>query len=98
MDKKQAIELVKKYKDLVTEKFPVKCMYLFGSYSKGNYHEESDIDVAVIVDNMTDELFDEQYKLWTLRRKVSLLIEPVMLEADEGNPLYYDIVRTGTLI
>ena len=43
MDKKQAIEYAKKYKALVAEKLPLKALYLYGSYSKGTYREDSDI-------------------------------------------------------
>ncbi len=51
MDKKQAIELARKYKAMVAEHFPIKAIYLFSSYSKGGYTEESDIDIAVVVPN-----------------------------------------------
>lgn len=90
--------MVKRYKALVEERMKIRCVYLFGSYSKGTYNQDSDIDVAIVVDDLSDENFQKRAALWKLRRQVSTLIEPVMLEADEDNPLYYDIVRTGTLI
>ena len=46
MDKMQAINIAQKYKELVAEKLPVKAIYLYGSYSKGNYREDSDIDIC----------------------------------------------------
>ena len=49
MDKRQVIKIVKRYKEAVTAKFGPVTVYLFGSYSKGNAREDSDIDVAVIV-------------------------------------------------
>lgn len=51
MDKEQAINLAKRYKEMVAEKLPLKALYLYGSYSKGNYRADSDIDIAVIVVN-----------------------------------------------
>ena len=36
MDKEQAINLAKRYKEMVAEKLPLKALYLYGSYSKGN--------------------------------------------------------------
>lgn len=33
---------------MVSEHLPLKALYLYGSYSKGNYTEESDIDIAVV--------------------------------------------------
>ncbi len=49
MDKGQALDIARKYKAMVAEHLPLKALYLYGSYSKGNYTEESDIDIAVVV-------------------------------------------------
>lgn len=98
MDKEQALRLARKYKEMVAEKLPFKAVYLYGSYSKGNYTDDSDIDIAVVVEKVSDDFFEDTPLLWKLRRKVSTLIEPVLLVEDESNPLYYDILRTGTLI
>ncbi len=98
MDKGQAIEIAKKYKSVVAEHLPLKALYLFGSYSKGNYTEESDIDIAVVVEHMSDDYFEDTPLLWRLGRKVSNLIEPVLLTEDTNNPLYADILKTGILI
>ena len=54
MDKEQAIILARKYKEAVAEKLPLKALYLYGSYSKGTYTEDSDIDIAVVVDYLSD--------------------------------------------
>lgn len=98
MDKKQAINIARKYKELVVEKLPVKAIYLYGSYSKGNYREDSDIDIAVVVDQLSDNYFEDTPLLWKLRRKLSNLIEPILLVEDMNNPLYRDITQTGILI
>ena len=98
MDKEQAIILARKYKEVVAEKLPLKALYLYGSYSKGTYTEDSDIDIAVVVDYLSDNYFEDTPLLWKLRRKVSNLIEPVLLTDDMNNPLYCDIKATGILI
>lgn len=98
MDKGQAIEIAKKYKAMVAERLPLKALYLYGSYSKGNYREDSDIDIAVVVDSLSDNYFDDTPLLWKLRRRISNLIEPVLLIEDMDNPLYRDITKTGILI
>ena len=98
MDKEQALKIAKKYKEIVAEKLPLKAVYLYGSYSKGNYTEGSDIDIAVVVDKLNDNCSVDTPLLWKLRRKISLMIEPVLITEDESNPLYYDIIRTGTLV
>jgi predicted nucleotidyltransferase len=98
MDKGQAIELAKKYKAMVAERLTLKALYLYGSYSKGNYREDSNIDIAVIVESLSDNYFDDTPLLWKLRRRISNLIEPVLLTEDMDNPLYRDITKTGILI
>lgn len=98
MDKEQAINLAKRYTEMVAEKLPLKALYLYGSYSKGNYRADSDIDIAVIVERLDDDYFKDTPLLWKLRRKISNLIEPVLLTEDMDNPLYCDIRKTGILI
>lgn len=98
MDKEQAIALAKKYKEMVATLLPLKALYLYGSYSKGNYREDSDIDIAVVVEHLSDDYFEDTPILWKLRRKVSNLIEPVLLTEDMNNPLYQNITKTGILI
>ena len=98
MGKEQAITLAKRYKEMVAEKLPLKALYLYGSYSKGNHREDSDIDIAVVVDHLNDNYFEDTPLLWKLRRKISNLIEPVLLTEDMSNPLYCDITKTGILI
>ncbi len=98
MDKEQAINLAKHYKALVAEHLPLKALYLYGSFSKGNYTVNSDIDIAVVVERLDDDYFADTPLLWRLRRKISNLIEPVLLVEDVNNPLYSDIIKTGILI
>jgi predicted nucleotidyltransferase len=47
MDKANAIELVRKYSELVMACFPAEKIILYGSYAHGHPREDSDIDVAV---------------------------------------------------
>ena len=77
---------------------PIKALYLYGSFSKGTYTPCSDIDIAVIVDRLKDDYFEDTPLLWKLKRKISNLIEPVLLIEDKNNPLYADILKTGIRI
>lgn len=98
MDKAEAIELARRYKSVISERFADAKVYLYGSYSKGTAHKESDIDVAVIVPKITGDRLSSAAFLWSKVDDVSLLIEPVLMEADEPSPLYEDVMRTGTYI
>ena len=72
MDKEQAIKLAQRYKAAVAERLPLKALYLYGSYSKGNHTEDSDIDIAVVVERMSDDYFEDASLLWKLKRKISI--------------------------
>lgn len=91
------IETAKRFTKLIPSEMKVKKAYLFGSYAQGNEREESDIDIAIILGNMTD-FFDAQMQLMRIRRKVDLRIEPhpiSELEFNEMNPFAYEIKKTG---
>ncbi len=100
MDKKEAIKLAKSYKKLITPYFPRNKTYLFGSYSKGQQTENSDIDIAVIIDTPINDFFEEVPLLWEIRRKVSISIEPVLLSSTEdvNSPIYNEVITNGILI
>ncbi len=98
MDKEQAIKLAQRYKAVVAERLPLKALYLYGSFSKGTYTSDSDIDIAVVVEYLNDDYFADTPLLWKLKRNISNLIEPVLLTEDKSNPLYSDILKTGILI
>ena len=57
MDKEKVVKIAQRYKAAVAEHFPIKALYLYGSYSKGIATEDSDIDIAVVVDRLCDNYF-----------------------------------------
>jgi uncharacterized protein len=97
MDKKDAIILVQQYAAAIHSKFDFNRIILFGSYAKGNFHEDSDIDIAVIFDDYSN-MFDMQLELMRLRRKIDSRIEPHPFRESEfvsSNPLVYEILKHG---
>ena len=53
---------------MVAEKLTLKALYLYvGSYSKGNYRADSDIDIAVIVERLMTIILKILPLLWKLR-------------------------------
>lgn len=80
MDKNEVIELVRRYKNLLKEEFDFDKVYLFGSYAKGNYTQDSDIDVAIVVNQLDYDFFKTTPILWKLRRQIDIRIEPVLIE------------------
>lgn len=100
MDKKIVINIVNKYAAAVRNKFDIKRMILFGSYTKGNYREESDIDIAVVLNDFENTL-NMQLELMRLRRKIDSRIEPHPFREKDfisTNPLVYEILKYGEKI
>ncbi len=99
MDNASVIEKLKIYADLVRANFPVQKIILYGSYAKGTTRENSDIDVAVIVDKI-DDILESEYKLFELRRDIDEMIEPLIFEANSNDLSGFleEIQKTGEVI
>ena len=101
MDKRATLKVVKKYITFLKEnKFNIQKAYIFGSYAKGSFHEDSDIDLAIIMSNLPDT-FNMQVQLMKLRRKFDTRIEPHPFDETDfnsSNPFANEILRTGIQI
>jgi uncharacterized protein len=97
MAKRKIFKIIKDYIALIESKgYDVSEVYLFGSYAKNKAHTESDIDIAVIMNNV-DDYFDTQIELMKLRRKINLYIEPHPISKDDfkTHSLYQEITKHG---
>lgn len=79
MDQAEAIKKVKQYRLLLKNYFKIEKVYIFGSYVKNTFHEDSDIDVAIVVSQIGDDFFSVNPILWKLRRQVDDRIEPILI-------------------
>lgn len=98
MDKKRAIKVIEKYLEyLKANKYEVKKAYLFGSYAKNQYHEDSDIDIAIVMKSVKNS-FLLQIQLMKLSRKIDSRIEPHpidILDFKKSNPFVSEIISKG---
>ena len=91
------IDKVKQFLSLIPNELGLKEAYLFGSFVKGDEREGSDIDIALILENMSD-YFLTQSKLRKIRRNVDLRIEPHPIKSEDfnnSNPFAYEVETTG---
>jgi uncharacterized protein len=99
MDKKEVIEKVRQFANLVSLELPLKAVILFGSYAQGTERKDSDIDVAIVVKSTNREFSEYAPMIWRLRRKIDTLIEPVLIEEDNDLSGFLDeIYRTGIIV
>jgi predicted nucleotidyltransferase len=75
--------------------------YIFGSYSKGLENSLSDIDIAIVSPNLSDDRFTERIRLMKLAHDIDSKIEPVPFNTHtfvEEDSLAWEIVNSGILI
>ena len=97
MDKTDALNIAKRYAYAVNANFNYIRIILFGSYAKGNYNDDSDIDIAVVFKDYSS-LIDMQLELMRLRRKIDSRIEPHPFRENEfelSNPIVSEILEYG---
>ena len=97
----EIIEIAKRYTGIVKKELNISHVYLFGSYVKGNYSNDSDIDILLIGEGFTGDLVDDTYKLMKLRRKIDKRIEPHPIKSSdfkETNQFFKEVIETGIRI
>jgi uncharacterized protein len=97
MDKADALKLAQLYAGVIKEKYNNTKVFLFGSYAKGNYTDDCDIDIAVVFNDFNN-LMDIQLELMRLRRKIDSRIEPHPFREKDfeiSDPLVNEILRYG---
>ena len=108
--RKKQLDIANKFKDSVLKKYSkyVKAVVIFGSFTRKDFHEKSDIDLLVIIDDtiarFTPEMkmqFDDD--IYFIGKKISenIVVQPAWTltefweMARIGHPLLYTIVRDG---
>ena len=97
MDKADAVNIAQRYAGAVKANYNYIKIILFGSYAKGNYNDDSDIDIAVIFEDYSN-VIDMQLELMRLRRKIDSRIEPHPFRESEfemSNPIVNEIIKYG---
>jgi len=101
MDKESAFESVKKYISFLKKNdFSIQKAYIFGSYAKGTFNDDSDIDLAVVMNELSNG-FLTQVELMKISRRFDTRIEPHPFDEadfDTSNPFAHEILATGVQI
>lgn len=84
---------------MLTRYFDLDGIILFGSYASGMEREDSDIDVAVVVDSIQEDFFTYAPILWKLGREIDDRIEPILLDKEnDDSGFLQQIQKTGLVI
>jgi predicted nucleotidyltransferase len=99
MDKSEAIAISKQYlQKLRIADLLFSEAWLFGSYARGSQHENSDIDLAIVLHEGVIHTFDTEVKLMKIRQGEETRIEPhafTKSEFDFNIPIVHQIIKYG---
>ena len=103
MDKIDALKIIKRYLNRVRKSdIEFTEAWLFGSYAKGNQHENNDIDIAIVLKDNVAHTFETEVKLMVIRKRGDeTFIEPHAFtkeEFDRRVPIVDQITRYGERI
>ena len=103
-------EVLKEYAELIKEiyKSALKAVILYGSYARGDYTEDSDVDILILVDMAEDEIGKSRERLSSLTYDFNevhdLKIMPVVIGEKQFAywlpvyPFYQNIEKDGVSI
>jgi predicted nucleotidyltransferase len=101
MDKVNALNIAIQYlRRLKENNINFSDAWLFGSYAKGVQQTNSDIDLAIVLDD-NEKSFDTEVKLMIIRSGEETLIEPHAFTKDEFDkslPIVNQIITNGERI
>ena len=83
-------------------------IFVYGSYARGDFNDESDIDLAAIVKGNRVELQEKLKRVWDISADVGLendvVVSPIVIPLDEFEeykdklPYYMNILKEGKRI
>lgn len=96
---KRIFDIVTAFADKARQLLPVNMVLLYGSHSNGTARKWSDIDVAIISDDIDGDIIQQEYELFRLRRDIDVRIEPVLFKGFKDRSGFLDgIIKNGTVI
>ena len=92
------IASVERFLAAVRRRLRIDAAYLYGSQAIGSAHPWSDIDVAIVSPDFSDDLFEERVALMQWAAQIDDRIEPQPFTPDRfgpNDPLASEIFRSG---
>ena len=86
----------------------LKKIVLYGSYARGDYHKNSDIDIMILTDLSDKEINEYSMKIWEKSADIEIdqgiVISPLIRNIDnfeawsEIKPFYINIINEGVVL
>ena len=104
IDKNHILQLIKKS---VSKTEPNAVLILYGSYARGDYRDDSDLDLLVLVDKDIISRFDQKrikYPLYEIEFDTGTIISPLIFSKKDweirhrNTPFYENVAREGRIL
>ena len=93
MVEEKVLTAAKEYAAAVRKTMNVRDIFLYGSHARGEAKKDSDIDIAVVADQVPGDYLDTMASLWRLTNDVDEGIEPVLLLTSDDESGFLETVR-----
>ena len=83
---------------LESKGFQIQSAYLYGSYAKGHARPDSDIDIAIVSQDLSGDWLDDYCQLTRIADSIDTRLEVISFlpkEFQEKNPLVWEIKSFG---
>lgn len=99
--------LIKRIKATIHKIDPKASIILFGSYARGDFHEQSDIDLLVLIDKEDITREDQKrikYPLYEIEFETGMIISPLVLTKKDWEkkhrktPFYENVSKEGLVL
>ncbi len=91
---KEINELLNEFARKASAILTIEEIILYGSFARGTQHENSDIDVAVIIKELKGDFLDNSSLLFKIVSKIDSRIEPVLLLKNHDSPGFIDHIKS----
>ncbi len=88
----------------------IKKIILYGSYARGDFNENSDIDIMILTDLTDSEIIEEREKVWDIAYDIEsdnnfdIVLSPLVKNIDKFNywlpalPFYMNVQKEGVIL
>ena len=91
-------KIIHSFLEEIQKKFKIDDAYLYGSFAKGTSNKWSDIDIAIVSSDFSDDLFNDRLSLMRLAATIDDRIEPRPFRRNlfnRNDPLADEIQKNG---
>ena len=103
---KEIQEFIKKVKELLGIR--LKKIILYGSYARGDYNKQSDVDIMILTDLSFDEIEEYRDKIsdiaYDIELSTGIILSPVIKNIEKYNsrvhfvPFYKNVEKEGVVL